>query len=91
MINLSSSSFLEEKEHLNAEVFSKMINLRLLQINHVHLPQGLDYLSNELCFMDWDKYPLEFLPESFHPNNLIELIMRASSLKQLWKGIKVRF
>ena len=68
-----------------------MINLRLLQINHVHLPQGLDYLSNELCFMNWEKYPLESLPESFHPNKLIELIMRASSLKQIWKGIKVRF
>ncbi|KAL4636551.1 hypothetical protein ACB092_03G018000 [Castanea dentata] len=89
-----SSSILEEKEHLNAEVylnakvFKKMINLRLLQINHVHLPQGLDYLSDELCFMDWEKYPLESLPESFYPNKLIELTMHASSLKQLWKGIK---
>uniref|UniRef100_A0A7N2R0R3 ADP-ribosyl cyclase/cyclic ADP-ribose hydrolase n=1 Tax=Quercus lobata TaxID=97700 RepID=A0A7N2R0R3_QUELO len=83
-----SSSFLGEKEQLKAEVFSKMINLTLLQINHVHLPQGLDYLSNELCFMNWEKYPLESLPESFHPNKLIELIMRASSLKQLWNGIK---
>nr|POF04641.1 tmv resistance protein n [Quercus suber] len=61
-----SSSFIEEKEvHLNAKVFSKMINLRLLQIDHVHLPR-----------------------ESFHPNKLIELIMHAGSLKQLWKGIK---
>ncbi|XP_030960919.1 TMV resistance protein N-like [Quercus lobata] len=33
-----SSPFLEEKEQLKAEVFSKMINLRLLRINHVHLP-----------------------------------------------------
>ena len=68
-----------------------MTKLRLLQINHVHLPLGLDYLSNELCFMNWEKYPLESLPESFHPNKLVELIMCASSLKQLWKGIKVRF
>ncbi|XP_050273318.1 disease resistance protein RPV1-like [Quercus robur] len=83
-----SSSFLEEKEQLKAEVFSKMINLRLLQINHVHLPRGLDYLSNELCFMNRENYPLESLPESFHPNKLIELNMRASSLRQLWKGIK---
>ncbi|XP_050273661.1 disease resistance protein Roq1-like isoform X3 [Quercus robur] len=84
-----SSSFIEEKElHLNAKIFSKMINLRLLQIDHVHLPGGLDYLSNELCFMNWANYPLKSLPESFHPNKLIELIMHASSLKQLWKGIK---
>ena len=68
-----------------------MINLRLLQINHVHLPQGLDYLPNELCFMNWDKYPLKSLPESFQPNKLIELIMRSSSLERLWKGIKVKF
>ena len=68
-----------------------MINLRLLQINHVHLPRGLDYLSNELCFMNWDKYPLESLLEIFHLNKLIELIMRDNSLKQLWKGVKVRF
>ncbi|XP_030960912.1 probable disease resistance protein At4g19520 isoform X1 [Quercus lobata] len=39
--------------------------------------------------MNWEKYPLESLPESFHPNKLIELIMCASSLKQIWKGIKI--
>jgi hypothetical protein len=76
---------------LNAEAFSKMKNLRLLKINNVHLPQGLNFLSSELRFIHWDGYPLEFMPTSFEPEKLVELIMPCSLIKQLWKGIKVRF
>uniref|UniRef100_A0A2N9GIW9 TIR domain-containing protein n=1 Tax=Fagus sylvatica TaxID=28930 RepID=A0A2N9GIW9_FAGSY len=34
-----------EEMHLNAEAFSEMKNLRLLKINNVKLPEGLNYLS----------------------------------------------
>ena len=87
---------------MSAEAFSKMKNLRLLKIGYeqppqdlirgpVQLPQGLNYLSNELRAIDWQGYPLKSMPTSFQPNKLVELRMHYSDIKQLWKGIMVRF
>nr|XP_023882249.1 disease resistance protein TAO1-like [Quercus suber] len=89
-----------KKEDLSVEVFSKMTNLRFLKIGYVQppedlirgpiqLPQGLNYLSNELRVIDWYGYPLESLPTSFQPNKLVELRMHCSDIKQLWKGIMI--
>ncbi|XP_050254791.1 disease resistance-like protein DSC1 [Quercus robur] len=74
------------KENLNAEAFSNMKNLRLLKISNVHLPTGLNFLSNKLRMMEWHDYPLKFLPMSFQPDNLVELIMPRSHIKQLPVG-----
>ena len=93
---------IEAKEHLSVEAFSKMKNLRLLKINnvkppqgrnrgHVQLPQGLSYLSNELCAIDWHGYPLKSMSTSFLPYKLVELRMHCSDIKKIWKGIVVRF
>ena len=93
---------IEAKEHLSAKAFSKMKILRFLKIGYVHppqdliggpiqLPQGLNYLSNELRVIDWHGYPLKSMPTSFQPNKLVELRMRNSDIKQLWKEIVVRF
>ena len=79
-----------------------MTNLRFLKIGYVQppqdvvrgpiqLPQGLNYLSNELRIIDWHGYPLKSMPTSFQPNKLVELRMPNSEIKQLWKGIMVRF
>ena len=67
-----------------------MKNLRLLKISNVQLPHSLNYLSNELRFLNWDGYPLESMPTSFQPYKLVELIMPHSRIKQLWDGIGVR-
>ncbi|KAM3729346.1 hypothetical protein ACB098_12G004500 [Castanea mollissima] len=91
---------IEAKEHLSVEAFSKMKNLRFLKIGYVQpsqdlirgpiqLPQGLNYLSNELRVIDWYGYPLKSLPTSFQPNKLVELRMHCSDIKQLWKGIMI--
>ena len=91
-----------KKENLSVEAFSKMTNLRFLKIGYVQppqdlvrgpiqLPQGLNYLSDELRVLDWHGYPLKSLPTSFQPNKLVELRMHCSDIKQLWKGIMVRF
>ena len=93
---------IEAKEHLSAKAFSKMKNLRFLKIGYVHPPQdliggpiqppqGLNYLSNELRVIDWHGYPLKSMPTNFQPNKLVELRMHCSDIKQLWKGIIVRF
>ena len=93
---------IKAKERLSAEAFTKMKILRFLKIGYVHppkyliggpiqLPQGLNYLSNELRIIDWRGYPLKSMPTSFQPNKLVELRMHYSDIKQLWKGIMVRF
>ena len=52
---------------------------------------GLDFEfpSYELRYLRWDGYPLEFLPSNFDGENLIELHLWCSNIKQLWQGNKV--
>ena len=93
---------IKKMEHLHAEAFSKMKNLRFLKIGNekfpqdfingtMQLPKSLNYLSNELRIMEWHGYPFKSMPTSFEPNILVELRMRCSRIKHLWKGIMVRF
>ncbi|XP_023535306.1 TMV resistance protein N-like [Cucurbita pepo subsp. pepo] len=78
----------EGESHLNANSFKAMTNLRVLKLNNVHLSQDLEYLSDQLRFLNWHGYPLKFLPSNFHPTNLLELELPSSSIHQLWKDSK---
>ncbi|KAL5845764.1 hypothetical protein ACOSQ3_009288 [Xanthoceras sorbifolium] len=88
---------------LSSQVFEKMCNLRNLifkdfirlgfedfaDISKVmNLPDGLDYLPDELRYLHWNRYPLEVLPSSFNPVNLVELDLSYSYIEQLWEGTK---
>ncbi|KAG2663145.1 hypothetical protein I3760_16G014000 [Carya illinoinensis] len=68
---------------LNANAFSNMKKLRLLKICNVHLPEGLEYLSNKLHLLEWHEYPLTSMPNNFQPHNLVELIMPRCLFEQL--------
>ncbi|XP_030936174.1 TMV resistance protein N-like [Quercus lobata] len=74
-------------ERLNVESLSKMKNLRMLKIQDVLLPNHLNYLSNEICIIEWHRCPLNSMPANFQPNKLVELKMHCSAIIQLWKGI----
>lgn len=72
-------------------VFEKLYNLRLVKFYNplsreikLHLPKGLKCLPNELRFLYWDQCPLKSLPSKFRPENLVELHLHSSQLKQLW-------
>ncbi|KAJ0092844.1 hypothetical protein Patl1_26917 [Pistacia atlantica] len=65
-----------------------MINLRLLKIHNVQLPEGLEYLSNNLRLFDWEGYPLKSLPPNLQLDKIIELKMDLSRIEQLQQGIK---
>ncbi|KAG6738698.1 hypothetical protein POTOM_058320 [Populus tomentosa] len=79
---------------LSSTAFARMYNLRLLKIYNsvagdkctVHLPSGLESLSHELRYFHWDGYPLTSLPCNFRPQNLVELNLSSSKVKQLWRG-----
>ncbi|KAL7177154.1 hypothetical protein ACSBR2_030485 [Camellia fascicularis] len=67
------------------KAFARMHNLRLLQINHVHLSGNFEHLLKELRWLCWHNCPLEYLPFNFHPEKLVILDMQFSKIKTLWK------
>lgn len=73
----------------NRGVLSKMSRLRLLRIRNACFDSGPEYLSNELWFLEWHNYPSKSLPSCFQPENLVEVHMCYSNLRQLWLGNKV--
>ncbi|XP_054816507.1 TMV resistance protein N-like isoform X2 [Prosopis cineraria] len=78
----------EQKIPLMAEVLSKMTRLRVLILPALKFSGQLNHLSNDLRFLSWQKFPFSYLPSSFNPKNLVELIMPDSDIRHLWKGRK---
>jgi len=80
--------------YLSSRSFESMINLRLLHItnkfNNVHLPKGLEWLSDKLRYLHWKSFPLESLPSTFCPQRLVQLSMTYSKLRKLWDRIQVQ-
>ena len=82
---------------LNPQVFARMHKLKFLKIfthissleARVHLPQGLQFLPNELRILLWQNYPLKFLPPTFSAENLVQLVMNYSNVEKLWDGVVV--
>ncbi|KAJ8900508.1 hypothetical protein K2173_025285 [Erythroxylum novogranatense] len=85
---------------LNPKVFMKTPNLKFLKFfvpyrqdcfgrqNNLHLPQGLDYLPNELTYFHWEGYPLESFPRNFRPNHLIVLALPNSKIKRFQEEVR---
>ena len=74
---------------LRAEALAQMSGLKLLMLWNLNFSGSLDFLSSELGYLHWGKYPFTCLPSSFQPDNLVELILPHSNITQLWKGTKV--
>ena len=84
--------------HITTKSFEMMKKLRLLKIYWAHesasigedikveLPTDFEFPSYELRYLHWHGYPLESLPSSFDAEDLVELDMSYSSLKQLWES-----
>jgi len=80
---------------MGVDGLSTMSHLKLLQLES-SIPDSkrkfsgmLVNLSNELGYLKWIFYPFKCLPPSFEPDKLVELILRHSNIKKLWKGRKV--
>ncbi|ONH95342.1 hypothetical protein PRUPE_7G065500 [Prunus persica] len=78
----------QQKVHLKEDPFSNLDSLRLLKIHNVKFAECLEYLSDELRFLEWHKYPLKYLPSSFEPHKLVELNLCESEIEQLWEEIE---
>ena len=81
----------EGESQLNAKAFSAMTNLKMLKINNVYLSGDLEYLSDQLRFLNWHGYPLKCLPPNFNPESILELELPNSCIEHLWEGSKVNY
>ncbi|KAI4305434.1 hypothetical protein L6164_028800 [Bauhinia variegata] len=70
------------------KAFLKMCNLKLLMLENIDLPLGLNCLSEGLRYIEWIEFPLKELPLGEQLDNLVELIMHHSKIQQLWHGTK---
>ncbi|KAL2665543.1 hypothetical protein AAZV13_02G229300 [Glycine max] len=78
-----------EKDEANwdPEAFSRMYNLRLLIISFpIKLARGLKCLCSSLKFLQWNDFSLETLPLGVQLDELVELKMYSSKIKNIWNG-----
>ncbi|CAI8617353.1 unnamed protein product [Vicia faba] len=78
-----------EMTTLRAEGLEQMRRLKLLMLWNLNFSGSLNFLSSELGYLYWGKYPFTCLPSSFQPHKLVELILPRSNIAQLWEGTKV--
>ncbi|KAJ9675864.1 hypothetical protein PVL29_024697 [Vitis rotundifolia] len=57
-----------------------------LKVLGLKLSKDFEFPSSELRYLYWHGYPLESLPSSFYAEDLVELDMCYSNLKQLWES-----
>ncbi|KAJ9675694.1 hypothetical protein PVL29_024561 [Vitis rotundifolia] len=77
----------KDDEYGRISIFSRHLDGKLFYEDH--LPREFEFPSYELTYFHWDGYSLESLPINFHAKDLVELILRGSNIKQLWRGNKL--
>ncbi|VVB12430.1 unnamed protein product [Arabis nemorensis] len=92
-LNMSSITRIK----LSPAAFMNMSNLKFLKFHNSHCSQwcdndhkfhsckGLDHFPDELVYLHWQGYPYEHLPSEFNPEELVDLNLRHSHIKQLWE------
>ena len=65
---------------LKANAFKRMKNLKFL-IGNVHIVEDLEYLPNELRFLEWREFPLSLSSKCCAPEELVALKMSKSNIK----------
>ncbi|KAJ4842027.1 hypothetical protein Tsubulata_021915 [Turnera subulata] len=74
---------------VETKAFWKLQNLRLLHFSHVKLKTGYEEdLFEELRWLYWHDFPLEFVPDEFHLGEVAIVDMQHSNLRQVWKNPK---
>jgi Leucine-rich repeat (LRR) protein len=85
--NFSSSP--RDQINFQTNAFARMHNLKLLQLDKVHLGGDYKKLPQELRWIHWHRFNSESLPPGFSMEKLVSLDMQHSMLKQIWKGKKL--
>jgi len=87
VIDRAGKEFVQER--IRVDALSKMNHLELLILRNVNCFGTLNCFCNELRYLYWSNFPWMSLPPTFHPDQLVELNLPHSNIKQLWEGKKV--
>ena len=71
---------------LKAKVFKRMKNLKFL-IGNVHIGEELEYLPDELRYLEWDEFPLSLSSKCCPPQQLVVLKMSNIILEKVFKQV----
>ncbi|XP_070675951.1 TMV resistance protein N-like [Malus domestica] len=74
---------------LSPATFSNMKNLKIFINRNGRFSGAVDYLPNNLRFVDWPECPLKSLPLNLIPKNLVLLNMRNSRITGFGEGFKI--
>jgi len=73
----------------STKAFKKMTRLRLLQLDGVQLDGDYIYLSRNLRWLSWNRFPLTCIPTSFYQGNLVSIELENSNIRHVWKETQV--
>ncbi|XP_058750284.1 disease resistance-like protein DSC1 [Vicia villosa] len=82
---------------VQAYTFKLMTKLRFLKFHvpkgkkklaNVHLPINIKPFFTKLTYLEWNGYPLKFLPQPFCAEQLIQICLPHSNIEHLWFGIQ---
>ena len=78
----------QTKVSLKAKVFERMKNLKFL-IGNVHIGEKLEYLPDELRYLEWREFPLSLSSKCCPLQQLVVLKMSYSNiiLKNVFKEV----
>ncbi|KAL5062972.1 hypothetical protein RYX36_024709, partial [Vicia faba] len=74
---------------LSTDSFKDMNKLRLLELDHAVLDGDYRLLSKELRWVYWQGFTFNYLPDDFYQGNLVVIVVKYSSIIQVWKEAKL--
>ncbi|ESQ55423.1 hypothetical protein EUTSA_v10024441mg [Eutrema salsugineum] len=86
-----------ERIKLSADAFMRMSNLRFLKFHSsqwcdndlkFQFCKGIDHFPDKIVYLHWQGYPYDYLPSEFNAEELVDLNLRHSHIKKLWKEEK---
>ncbi|XP_058216143.1 disease resistance protein RPV1-like isoform X2 [Rhododendron vialii] len=75
-----------DQVELRTDAFTRMHNLKLLQLNNVEIIGRYTDFPGGLRCLTWHGFPLTSIPAEFSLKRLVGLDLRYSKLEQVWKG-----
>ncbi|XP_049388263.1 disease resistance protein RUN1-like [Solanum stenotomum] len=74
---------------LSTKAFQKMIKLRVLKIDDLHISGDFELLSKELRWLSWKGCPLKCIPSNFPAEKLVILNMKGSNIEEF--GLNLQY
>ncbi|KAG7650473.1 Winged helix DNA-binding domain superfamily [Arabidopsis thaliana x Arabidopsis arenosa] len=82
-----------DEVYIREGAFRRMSNLRFLTVykskddgnDIMDIPKRMEF-PRRLRILKWEAYPNKCFPPKFHPEYLVELVMKNSKLEYLWQG-----